>query len=513
MRRKFFTFLFLGALAASPPALHAATEWDEFIPSNGGSFPTMSALLSVEEAAINKILRDDFVKTIRFTLGSTLLDRTVRVGDVLEGHVTVTAPGMSEFSFTVHKLAVDVQENPPPFPVSKMVVRMDMSLYIGTVFVRRYAYDWTLNSSGNSGPERSVILLDRDLVMDLWTDIQNLTIGVTRDHICAAIPSLGAAACQEYEWRIMERLRVALRYLPLIRDYAKKNIDLSPFRNQVANYYKANGQCRVLTPLFGTPVTCPSELISLVDQAINKFNALTYAMEDAGGEDGPAYTAWIQARDAVKAWVQTCSANTSNPLRNQCLTMIPYLSSYASYFGGIYDKTLDKVEVVMQLLSEDGMRIGTSPIFLANGRIFGALDRDRIVVGTSFDVKALTPAVTFQYDVTTGYMTITANTAFSILSLAVVDGWFNNNLLMPVSGPAFGSLYYDASREVYEMRIDMRASLLYAYQYKWWQNQYCPGVGCPPPSYANMAGTEKDITVYTSVGADISNIKTVRVKL
>jgi hypothetical protein len=521
MRNKLFLTLSLAFLTI-PSGKARATEYDPFIPANGGTYPTVSTLLSVEEGAINKILRDDFVKRFHFSIGTTLLDKTVRVGDVLEGHVTVTNPGMSEFTFQVNQLAVDVQRTLPPNAVSKMVVRMDLSLSIGTVFIRNYKYDWVINGVFNSGPQRSVILLDRDLVMDLRTDAQTLAgIGISRDHICAAIPSLGAAACQEYESRILGGLQNALSYLPLIREYAQKSINLSPARAQAASYYQTISPCKLFTQ--GVPGTsCPVQLAALETDALRLFNEMTVALEQTGDLESAAIYAWEVAKQKPETWLRGCAASPSNPFRSTCAsTLVDFVKKNYddSRFRSIIRISSDAlylVESIMELMSEEGKRIAETTVYLSNARLFGALDNDRVIIGTSVDIKARAPTVTFAYDETSGIVSIKSNTGIGILALTPNGGWVPSYLKkVEVSEDVLvsPSAYYRET-DGYEVRLDLKTAFFNALHRAWAEDGFCISTGCPEPTRGNAAGKASQyITVWTSVGASIDNVQSFLVKL
>lgn len=501
-------FLALGLCLGLTTSALLATEFDQFVlPNTSGTYPTFSTILSIEEGAVNEILRREFARSIRYRLGNVNYSQAVRVGDVLEGGFTVDHEGMTEFSFGINHVGIDLQKDAGA-STANLVARLDFSLNIGGVFVRNYKYDWNIN-----GTQKPILVLNNEMVLDLVDDIQSLGSVISYQDVCNALGNPGENTCYEYHTIIAGKLKQAFRYLPFVRDIQGKLTDLTGFRNDVADFFRTAGYCKSFT---AQDVACPTEIAALELKATQQFAALTAIFESSGFVEVPEIASWTQTVAALNTWMNACSENSAHPYYSSCrwafLTLIWTGGSYR--LTRIYENTVAFLGTVTGLLAPDGRRVGQLPVFLYNGRIYGKFDKDRLLLGVSYDVKAAVPTVTSTYDAASGIMTLTSNAGFSILSIKPVDGWFASNLIVPVTNEVASPLAFDAARGVYEIKVDLKYALLFAYQYKWWKNQYCPsGGGCPPPDYGNMAGTQKSLTVTPSVGGSINSSSTVNVQL
>src|SRR5688500_1043039 len=105
MKRLSHTLLLASGLSLSGVG---ATEYDPFVLTNPAGYPTFSTILAVEEGGINAVLRREFAKGVRYRVGSYNTGLPVRVGDYLEGTFSVDHAGMTEFSFIVHEVGIDL---------------------------------------------------------------------------------------------------------------------------------------------------------------------------------------------------------------------------------------------------------------------------------------------------------------------------------------------------------------------------------------------------------------------
>jgi hypothetical protein len=486
----------------------SATEYDQFIASNASSsYPTITTLLSIEEGAVNKVLRREFAKSFHFHVGDQNLSGTVRVGNVLEGNFTASVTGFNDFSFGIREIGIDLQKAPGD-AAGSLVARVAFDLNIGGAFVRSYTFDWTLK-----GTFKPVLLLDQDMMLDLAQDLDDLAGHISYDDVCNALQSHSSTDCNEALGIVRGKLKQSMHYLPIGPNVRAYLANLSRYRDIISDYYANNGFCHTFAQ---DNFTCPEPVAQAESQAKNYFMAIATALESSGfRSDLPEIAGWKQSLKASRDWLNACSSDNSNPLKSECGKLVFMLQLIGNY--GIPERTYDQMVAfqgsVMGLLAPNGRRIEGLPASISNGSLYVMFDKDRFVVYVNYDFKAETPTLAQSYDAPSGILTLTSNAAFSIISINPVDAWSASNLEIDPDQAMYSRLSLDPTTGVYTIQVDLRKGLLWGYQYKWWQNKFCPSIGCPPPDYSNMAGRTATLTVTTSVAGAPSNSSSYPVKL
>jgi hypothetical protein len=497
--------MFLFSALSSP---WAATEYDPFIVSNNSSsYPTVSTVLSVEEGAVNKMLRREFAKSIHFHAGDLNLSRTVRVGDVLEGNFTASVTGFNDFSFAIREIGIDLQKAPGASSAN-MVARVAFDLNIGGVFVRSYSYDWNL-----AGQYKPVLLLDKNVALDLESDLDALAGNITYNDVCNALQSHTSTDCNEALSIVRDKLKLGMKYLPIAPNVREALANLSAYRNRITTYFADQGFCHEFA---GRNIACPAPVAEAESQAKAYFMTIANNFESDGYRgDLPEIPSWKQALQTSKDWVYACSRDNSSPLKDAC-SSIEFVMLFSGNMGipdQTYNDMVSFLGTVSGLLATNGKRIEALPASISNGSVYVMFDKDRFLLFVNYDFKAEAPTLVQSYDPTSGILTLTSNTAFSITAITPVDGWFASNLLFNPDLAVVSGLSLDAPRGEYKMSIDLKYALLWAYQYKWWKKGFCPGTGCPAPDYQNMAGISQTIKVTTSLAGVASNPSSYTIKL
>jgi hypothetical protein len=498
--------LFLFSALSAP---WAATEYDSFIvPNSSTSYPTISSVLSIEEGAVNKMLKREFAKSIHFHLGDQYLSRTVRVGDVLEGSFTASVTGFNDFSFGIREIGIDLQKAPGASSAN-MVARLAFDLNIGGVFVRSYTFDWNF-----TGYYKPVLLLDKNVTLDLVSDLDALAGNITYDDVCNALQSHTSTDCNEALGIVRDKLKQGLRYLPIAPNVREALADLSSYRNRITTFFANQAYCHDFASL---SIPCPAPVAQAESEAKSYFMTIANSFESDGyRSDLPEIPSWEQALQTSIDWVHACSRDNSNPLKDACSSI-----ELASLFSGkmaipnqTYNDMVAFLGTISGLLAPNGKRIEGLPASISNGSVYVMFDKDRFLLFVNYDFKAEAATLTPSYNASTGILTLTSNTPFSIVAITPVDGWYASNLLLDPNVATLSGLSLDGPRGVYTMSLDLRYALLWSFQYRWMKNAYCaPGAGCPSPDYQNMTGISLNMKVRTSVAGAEANFYTYSVKL